>query len=366
VTVRSVSAVLMVFCLVVPTALFADFQYTETTKITGGSIVSLMKVAGTFSKQARQLNQPVTSTILVKGNRMARINPEYSEIIDLEKETITRIDNTHKTYTVVTFQQMKQQMEEAAKKAREQQGKTEKQPAAASNEPAPQMSFDVKVRDTGVQRQVAGLNAKEAILTMTVNAKDQKTGEKGNVAITNDMYMVPEIPGYGEVRDFERKLALKMGTVFSPLVTPQMTAMQPGTSQGMTEMVKEMSKLKGVPVFQVMRMGSTVNGAPLPAASEAPLPESNSPQMPTAGQVAKESAASAVASKLGGLGGLGGFGHKKKKEEQQEQQAAAQNKEQTAQTAVLIQSETETTSFSSSNEYRVASSEWRTSTIASH
>jgi hypothetical protein len=343
---RLVLATFVALCLVVPARVFADFQYTETTRITGGSILSVMKMAGAFSKQARQANEPTTSTILVKGNRMARINPHYTEIIDLDKETITRIDNDNKTYSVVTFEQMKQQMEEAARKAREEQAKAEKQPQPSSNEPPPQMSFDVKVRNTGASKQVAGLNASETILAMTMTAKNQKTGQSGNLAITNDMYMVPEIPGYSEVRDFQRRLAVKMGSIMSPVFTPQMAAMQPGSTQGMTELVNEMSKLKGVPVLQIMRLGSTANGQPLPAASEAPLPESNSPQMPSAGEVAKESAASAIASKLGGFGGFGGFGHKKKKEEQKQQEQT--NPEQAQpQAAVLVQSETETTNFSS-------------------
>lgn len=351
---RLVLAMLVAFCLFVPSALFADFQYTETTRITGGSIVGMMKVVGVFSKQARQMNEPTTSTVLVKGNRMARINPHYTEIVDLDKETITRIDNDQKTYTVVTFQQMKQQMEEAARKAREQQAKAQKQPEPSTNEPPPQMSFDVKVRNTGATKQVAGMDAKESILAMTVNAKDQKTGQQGNIAITNDMYMVPEIPGYDQVREFERKFALKLGAIMSPVFTPQMAGMQPGSSQGMVEMAKEMSKLKGVPVLQIMRMGSTANGQPLPAASEAALPESNSPQMPNAGEVAKEGAkegaTAAIANKIG-LGGFGGFGRKKKKEEQQQQeQAKAQQQaaqQQQPQAAVLVQSEIETTSFSS-------------------
>ena len=51
--------------------------------------------------------------------------------------------------------------------------------------------------------------------------------------------------------------------------------MQPAAAQGMSDMVKEMSKLKGIPVEQIMRMGATANGEPLPAASEAPLPPSS-------------------------------------------------------------------------------------------
>jgi hypothetical protein len=344
---RRLLAFFVALCLVAPSAMFADFQYTETTSITGGSIVGIMKMAGTFSKQARQANEPITSTVLVKGNRMARINNMYSEIVDLDKETITRIDNQHKTYTVMTFQQMKQQMEEAARQAREKQSKGQQAPPPAN--PDEKMSFDVKVRNTGATRQVAGLNASESILSMMLQGQNTKTGEKGNLAITNDMWMAPEIPGYAEVRDFERRYALKMGAMFNEAFGggSMLGAMQPGSTQGMAEMVKEMSKLKGTPVLQVMRMGSTVNGQPLPAASEAPLPPSNSPQMPTAGEVAKESTTSAIASKLGGLGGLGGFGRKKKKEEpppQDQQQQASQ--QQQPQSAVLIESNVELTSFS--------------------
>jgi hypothetical protein len=76
-------------------------------------------------------------------------------------------------------------------------------------------------------------------------------------------------------------------------------------------MTEEMSKLKGTPVLQVMRMGTTMDGKPLPAASEAPLPASPAgPAMPSAGDVAKQSASSVLNSKLGGFG-LGGFGKKK-------------------------------------------------------
>lgn len=348
---RVVSVLVLAICVVLPVSLFADFQYTETSKITGGSLVAMMKMAGAFSKQARQANEPTTSAVLVKGNRMARIGRDSSEIIDLDKETITRIDNAKKTYTVMTFEQMKQQMEEAARKARERQARG-KSPDA---EQAPQMSFDVKVRNTGATKQVAGLNAGEAIITMTLQAKDQKTGETGNIAMTNDMWMAPEIPGYNEVREFERKMALKFGGMMREAFGGAMlAAMQPGSNQGMAEMVKEMSKLKGTPVLQVMRIGTTANGQPLPAASEAALPESNAPEMPSAGEVAKESAKESVASsitgKLGGLGGFSGFGRKKKKEEPapQSTDTAQKTGAQTNQNAaVLIESNIELSSFSS-------------------
>ena len=90
-------------CVALPSASFADFRYDETTKITGGSLVSMAKFAGAFTKQAHSITDPTNSTILVKGNRMAHINQETTEIVDLDQETVTNIDHTKKQYTVVTL-----------------------------------------------------------------------------------------------------------------------------------------------------------------------------------------------------------------------------------------------------------------------
>jgi hypothetical protein len=196
---------------------------------------------------------------------------------------------------------------------------------------------------------------------MAVQGEDKKTGQTGALNITNDMWMVPEIPGYGEVRDFDARWGKKLGTMLtSTLTAPTSTpgAMPAGSLKGMSEMTKEMSKMKGVPVLQVMRMGSTADGQPLPAASEAPLPPSDTPAMPNAGEVAQDAAAntasnaatSAAANQMGGLGGLiggfGGFGHKKKKE-QQEHPADQPQAQNSATAAVLMETSTELTSFSS-------------------
>jgi hypothetical protein len=344
--VSSRSWITLGLCTLLATPSFADFRYDETTQITGGTVVGMMKLAGAFSKDAKKAMDPVTSTVLVQGNRMARINSDTTEITDLDKETITTIDHGKKQYTVVTFQQMKQQMEEAQKKAQQQQAK-EGRPSQtqASDAPPPKMNFKVNVRNTAATKKVAGLDTKESILSMELEGTDQQSGQKGSLAITNDMWLAPEIPGYNEVRDFNKRFALKMGMVFGDVFKPSMAAMQPGSAEGMAEMVKEMSKLKGVPVMQVMRMGATANGDPLPAASEAPLPASNEPVMPSAGEVAKQSAASAISSKLG----FGGFG-KKKKDPAQDKPAPEQSQSGQSVTptqSVLMESSTQLTSFSS-------------------
>jgi hypothetical protein len=326
------------------TSLYADFTYTETTQVTGGSMLGMMKMAGAFSKQARQMGQPVVSTVAIKGNRMARINPDRTEIIDLDAETITTIDSVKREYTVVTFQQMKEQMEAAAEKAKAQQQKSG-QVAPAEQPSNTDLKFEVHVRNTGLSKDVVGLNASESILTMNMNATDKTSGQTGSMAITNDMWMAPEIPGYDEVKEFYRKYALKMGTVFSSAVSPAMLAQYRGAGEGMADMAKEMSKLKGTPVQQVMRMGMTTDGKPLPAASEAPLPPDNSPAMPSAGDVAQQSVSSAIASKLGGFGG---FGRKKKADPAPADSGSGTASGAPATSSVLMETNTQLASFSRS------------------
>ncbi len=335
--------------LLLPMAALGDFQYQETTQITGGSLVSMMKFASHFSKQAKDVGAPVVSSVYVQGNRMARFDPQTIQIIDLDAETITNVDLQKRSYTRMTFEQMRQQFEQAVQQAKQQQ------PTGSTPQQKPdnvQVSFKVNVRNTGATRQVSGIDANEAILTMQMIGTDTTNGQQGAFAITNDMWMAPEIPGYDELRDFQKKLAVKMGQAFSGSgLSATLTAMQPAAAQGMSDMVNEMSKLKGIPVEQIMRMGATANGEPLPAASEAPLPPSPSgPEMPSAKEVAQQSASNTIASKLSsfGIGGFSGFGHKKK--QAPPPPPADDKSETTPQTptaTVLMESKTEMSGFSS-------------------
>ena len=145
--------------LLLPTAMLADFHYQETTQITGGSMMGMMKIAGTFSKQAREINAPIVSAVYVQGNRMARVNPQTMEIIDLDKETITNIDMQKHTYTQMTFEQMRQQFQQAMQQMKEKQAEQPTAPPPPSHRPPRQRAvrFKVNVRNTGTTKQVNGL-----------------------------------------------------------------------------------------------------------------------------------------------------------------------------------------------------------------
>ncbi len=204
------------------------------------------------------------------------------------------------------------------------------------------MSFDVKVRKTGATKQISGLDSNEAILTMTMTATDTQTQQSGTMAITNDMWMVPAIPGYDQVRDFYRRMAMKMAdsnTIALGYDFSKMLAQNPGAGQALGDMAKEMQKLDGVPIMQVMRMGTTINGQPLPAASEAPTPAD--PAGPSEGDVAKAGMSSALSSRLGGFG----FGKKKNPPPDQNTDQNAAQAQPTS--AILMETQITTSNFSS-------------------
>jgi hypothetical protein len=299
---------LMSLILVLPAKLYAgDYTYQQTTQMTGGSLLHMIKSVGVFSSQARQFGAPVVSSIYLKGNRLANVSPDSIQIIDLDAETVTHIDIQKKTYTVTTFAQMKQAIENARAQMQQEAAKQQPQPAQPAADPNAQnvkMSFDAKVRNTGVQKEVSGLVSNEAILTLTLKATDTQSQQSGSMAITNDMWMVPSIPGYEQVRDFYMRFAAKMAdsTIGLGYDFKKALAQTPAAGLAIDDMASEMQKLKGVPIMQVMRVGTTVNGQPLPAASEAPLPADASPASPSAGQVAKNAMGSMFSSHFGGFG----------------------------------------------------------------
>ena len=168
-------------------SLFADFTYQETSTVTGGAMMSMMRVAGVFSKQARE---PIQATVAVKGDRMVHRTATSASVIDLGSGTITHIDFQKKQYSVMTFEEMKQLMDQMSQKAQK-------------NDKA-EMKFKVSANATGKSKQVAGFEAKEMVLTMEMEGTDKESGQKGGMTVTTDMWIARGVAGYDEVRAFHR------------------------------------------------------------------------------------------------------------------------------------------------------------------
>ena len=222
----------------------ADFSYDQTSKITGGVMAGMMKFAGAFSKELRE---PIVTTVAVKGNRMAHINKHSVQIIDLDKETTTSVNLDKRTYSVMTFAQTKEMMEQMAQKAQ------------SSKPDTANLDFAVDIKDTGQTKSFLGKEAHQMVMTMKMQGTDAKTGNKGGLDMIVDMWVAPGIAGSEEMRDFQRRMAEKMA--WAPGATPMMMA-QPQMAKGMAELQKQAAKLDGIPVYEVIKMNGSAEGMP--------------------------------------------------------------------------------------------------------
>jgi hypothetical protein len=271
--------------------LLADFTYQETSTITGGMMMSMMKVVGAFSKQARE---PIQATVAVKGDRMVHRTSTHASLIDLASGTITTIDFQKKQYSVMTFEEMKQMMEQMSQKMEKSRKPNQ-----------PEMKFKVSANATGKTKHVAGLEAKEMILKMEMEAADTESGQKGGMTVTTDMWVAPGVPGYQEVRDFQRRMAERMNW------TPggNMFMSDPKVSQGMAEVAKEAAKVDGMPVQNFISMG--IAGQPGASDGSAAPSQQQQQQQQQQAQQQPSTPPTSIGGALGRLGGLGGLGRKK-------------------------------------------------------
>jgi len=294
---------------------FGDFSYDQTSKITGGAMAGMMKFAGAFSKQARE---PIVTTVAVKGNRMVHASQHHASVIDLDAETITEINFDKKTYSVMTFAQMKQMMDEMSQKMQ------------SSDAQKADVQFKVSAKDTGEKKTIAGYDTHEMILTIEMEGTDQQTGNKGGMVMTSDMWIAPKASGYGEISDFQKRMAKKLDWTPSSM---GMMGARPDMAKGMAELAKESSKLNGMPVYQVVKMGVHAEGQPQSGQQAAPQQQEQQADKPS----------------LGGLlgGRLGGFGRKKKSQDDSQGDGSAAPQNSGDASGSLMEMTTEMGGFSS-------------------
>jgi hypothetical protein len=316
---------------------FADFTYEQTSTMTGGAMMAMMKVAGAFSKQARE---PIKTTHIIKGDKMATVSNNRVTVIDLASETITEIDMQKKQYSVMTFVEMKQMLDAMAEKTK----------SGGSDAEA---NFKVSVDTTGATRKINGYDAKQMIIKMEMEMKDKKSEQAGTMTIVTDSWFASGISGYNEVREFQKRMAEKLAW------TPGggMMMNRPDVAKGMASAMKELAKVDGVPILQLVKMGgANPNMTPEQREQMAQAQQQRQQQQQAQQQQPQPSVGGALGGALGGrLGRFGGLGKKKEppKEEaqpqpqqQQQQPAAAQRNAPASDPSSLMEMTTEMTSFS--------------------
>ena len=288
----------------------ADFKYTQQSKVTGGTLASVSKSLGVFSKSARQATAPQTTTTMIHGNRL-RIEDSTGmvEIIDLDARRFVHIDTAKRTYTIQTFEQLKQQIAQAQEKMKEDQAKT----VAKHDDPQTMTmvpKFDMQA--TGATHPVLDLPAKEMkmrvdLLFKSTDPKTEADLEKSNMStwMTSDSWY-GTVPGYEELRAFYMKMSKELNWLPGSIgmANPQM-------GPAMDEFKKNAIKMDGMPLLQYTSFGLAANGQDAQSTDQPAQPpaQSSDNSVPT-------SASGAIAKGLGGL-------FAKKKQQQADKEAAA-------------------------------------------
>ena len=166
-----------------------------------------------------------------------------------------------------------------------------------------EMKFKVSANPTGKTKQFGGYDAKEIQMKMAMEMTDQKSEQSGAMVIYTNSGSPRTCRGTPRCATSISKMAEELNW------TPggNMFMQQPEVAKGMAEAFKEVSKLKGTPVFQVMAMGPE---GMAPPTADAPQTAAEQPQ------TKKPSAGSVLGGALGGR--LGGFGRKKSEPAQEQ------------------------------------------------
>ncbi len=321
---RAVTLVLASAFLFTCTFAFGDVQYTEESKITGGAASGAMKMAGMFSKDARQAMHGSTITISLKGNKMRHESSlGTAQIFDLDGRRIIDIDLKHKTYSVMTFEQMKEQVAEAKRKAAEEQAKRS---GKKGDDTKVTIKPKISISPGAGSKEILNYSAKETKVRvdMEMEAQDSKgNNQSGNTWVNSDNYVAP-VKGYDEVKRFYAKMSKELDWVPGAVMqgNPNVQINQP-----MIEYKKNLEKLNGMPLLSFVSVGMGPNpGTTGQDAAAAP----------------EKKEGNAITKGLGGM--MGGFGKHKQKDSSEDDSAKAPS----AQGGSLMDMTTTVTSFSNS------------------
>jgi hypothetical protein len=166
----------------------------------------------------------------IKGQKMKTESAVLSNIIDLDAQTITTINNAAKSCTVTKFGDLSQSMKGISVDAK------------------------VDVHETGQTKNIAGYNATEVVMTMAIETP-QSAAAGAKTLMETSTWLSPDVPGAAEMRAFYQKNMDRF----------PWTAMTAGANaslqKAMADMQKQIARRGAVPLLQVVRMKSAGNEA---------------------------------------------------------------------------------------------------------
>lgn len=277
-------------------SLKADVKTDEKTLVKFEGVLG--RVVGIFGgKSARE---GVKSSVAVRGDRMASFSDTTGNIVDLQEEKIYTIDVKKKSYKVITFAELRKQMEDAQERAAEEvrkaqaENKTAESPAPSSEGKEIEVDFDLK--ESGQKKAINGFDTREFVMTVTMREKGKTLEESGGMVLTSNIWMAPRIPAMKEVVDFQIRFAK---AVANPMIQGA-SANEMASAMAMYPMMKdaidrartEATKMDGTSILTTTTIDAVRSAEQI--AAESQQQQSSTSSLPT--------------SPAGAVGGLiGGF-----------------------------------------------------------
>jgi len=191
-----------------------------------------MQMAGSKATEPRE------ATIAVKGRKMVHASATGSTIIDIDAQTVTTTNNDKKTYSVMTFEEMRNML-------------------GGSGAKVDVSDFKVDVKDGGNTKTLLGQETHDKIMTMTSTVTDERSGTKVDTTIHNDVYVAHGISGSEELRDFYKKASGLEGAQGG------MAGMnRPELMKAMNEAYRSAGSLDGLPLFTITTIDGGMPGMP--------------------------------------------------------------------------------------------------------
>jgi hypothetical protein len=279
----------------------ADVRTEEKTHIEFAGMLGRM--VNFFGGKAAK--EGIVSTVAVSGSRKATMNDQTGQIIDLAEEKVYDIDVRKKSYKVTTFAELRQKMEDAQKKAEQEERKQEGKPDAAAppDRNQKQMKVDVDVKNTGEKKTINGFDTREMILTITLREDGKTLEQGGGMVTTSDMWLTPRIAAMKEIADFDARYAQQLyGGTIAGVSAEQMAAamaLYPMMKQALGRMTTEGAKVDGTAILTTVTMDAVKSEDEM--AQEAKAKDDESKPASTGGLIG--SFAKKMAAKRAGSGG---------------------------------------------------------------
>jgi hypothetical protein len=253
--VRSVASLAAVAVVVSAVSVGAAFKKEEKSKMKMGGPMG--KIMGMFA--GKQMREGIVTTVAVKGDRKLSRTGDLGQLVDLAAEKIYDIDFKKKTYSVMTFEQMRQKLKEQQEKLEKQMAEMKAEQEKNKGEKMPEYDFSISSKATGEAKAINGFQTKQVITTITMTPKGQTAEQGGAMSMTIDQWLAPTLEGSKEEADFEIRYMKALGTFDMAQEMAQAAAMYPGMIDMMRRAKVEGAKIEGTPVYSVTTFDSIMS-----------------------------------------------------------------------------------------------------------